>query len=123
LVEGLSTLLALEKHLPASKKYGKTTVNVGHISGGVAGNVVAESAYADIVIRIAGGSPSEISDIMTKALQPLKEITEKEGGVFELQWSKRAYPPVPIDTDIKGFDKITVNYGTDVPNIQGDHKR
>jgi acetylornithine deacetylase len=98
-------------------------VNVGRISGGLAANVVAESANADIAIRIAGGSPSEISDLITKALQPLKEKTEKEGGGFNLEWSKRAYPPVPIDTDIKGFDTITVNYGTDVPNILGDHKR
>ena len=116
-------MLALEKDLPGSKKYGKTTVNVGRISGGLAANVVAESSNADIAIRIAGGSPSEIIDIIKKALQPLKEQTEKEGGGFELEWSKRAYPPVPIDTDVEGFDKITVNYGTDVPNIEGDHKR
>jgi acetylornithine deacetylase len=116
-------LLALEKELPSSKKYGKTTVNVGRISGGLAANVVAESANADIAIRIAAGSPADIIKIMTKALQPLKEKTEKEGGGFELQWSKRAYATVPIDTDIKGFDKITVNYGTDIPNIEGDHKR
>lgn len=116
-------MLALEKDLPGSKKYGKTTVNVGRISGGLAANVVAESSSADISIRIAGGSPEEISKIITKALQPLKEETEKAGGGFELVWSKRAYGTVPIDTDIEGFGKITVNYGTDVPNMAGDHKR
>ena len=28
-----------------------------------------------------------------------------------------------IDADIEGFNTITVNYGTDVPNLKGDHKR
>ncbi|KAE9971519.1 hypothetical protein EG328_005526 [Venturia inaequalis] len=124
LVQALSIVLALEKDdLPGSKKFGKTTVNIGRVSGGLAANVVAESSKADIAIRIAGGSPEEINKIITKALQPLKEETEKVGGIFELQWSKRAYGTVDIDTDVEGFDTITVNYGTDVPNIEGDHKR
>ncbi|KAE9974124.1 hypothetical protein BLS_003274 [Venturia inaequalis] len=124
LVQALSIVLALEKDdLPGSEKFGKTTVNIGRVSGGLAANVVAESSKADIAIRIAGGSPEEINKIITKALQPLKEETEKVGGIFELQWSKRAYGTVDIDTDVEGFDTITVNYGTDVPNIEGDHKR
>lgn len=124
LIQALSIVLALEKdRLPGSKKYGKTTVNIGRVTGGLAANVVAESSKADIAIRIAGGTPEEIKKIITKALHPLKEETEKAGGIFELQWSKRAYGTVDIDTDIKGFDTITVNYGTDIPNIEGDHKR
>ncbi|TID27246.1 Zn-dependent exopeptidase [Venturia nashicola] len=124
LVQALSTVLALERDdLPGSKKFGKTTVNIGRVSGGLAANVVAESSKAEIAIRIAGGSPEEINMIITKALQPLKEETENAGGIFELQWSKRAYGTVDIDTDVKGFDTVTVNYGTDIPNIEGDHKR
>jgi acetylornithine deacetylase len=123
LIGALSTLLTLEKDLPGSEKYGKTTVNVGRVSGGLAANVVAESANADIAIRIAGGSPSVIEEIITDALAPIKKKTEDEGGGFFLEWSKRAYPPIPIDADIKGFKPITVNYGTDVPNLEGGHKR
>lgn len=124
LIHALSIVLALEKDdLPGSKKFGKTTVNIGSMSGGLAANVVAESSTAAIAIRIAGGSPEEINKIITKALQPLKEETEKAGGIFELQWSKRAYGIVNIDTDVKGFDTMTVNYGTDIPNMEGDHKR
>jgi len=123
LIEALSTVLALEKDLPGSEKYGKTTVNVGKIAGGLAANVVAESATTDIAIRIAGESPSIIEDILSKALSPLKERTEREGGEFTLEWSRRAYGPVSIDADIKGFKSITVNYGTDVPNLDGNHKR
>lgn len=124
LVQALGIVLALEKdHLPGSKKFGKTTVNIGRVSGGLAANVVAESSKADMTIRIAGGSPEEINKIITKALTPLKEETEKAGGKFELEWSKRAYGTVNIDTDVRGFDTMTVNYGTDIPNIEGDHKR
>ena len=28
-----------------------------------------------------------------------------------------------IDSDVAGFESITVNYGTDIPNLKGTHKR
>ena len=31
---------------------------------------------------------------------------------------------IPLIADnSQGFDKIVVNYGTDIPNLKGDHKR
>jgi len=123
LIEALHALLALEKDLPSSEKYGKATLNVGRISGGLAANVVAESAEAQIAIRIAAGEPSVVEKMIMDSLQPIAEKAEENGGEFAIEWSKRTYPPVNIDTDIKGFDTITVNYGTDVPNLEGEHKR
>jgi acetylornithine deacetylase len=123
LIEALGILLELEKSLPSSKKYGKTTMNIGKISGGLAANVVAESAEAAISFRIADGVPSTVADMIKKALSGTKKRCEKAGGEFEFEWSKQSYGPVNIDADIKGFDKITVNYGTDVPLLDGEHKR
>lgn len=31
--------------------------------------------------------------------------------------------PVYIDSNVEGFETITVNYGTDIPNLNGQHKR
>ena len=31
--------------------------------------------------------------------------------------------PIHIDSDVEGFETIVVNYGTDIPNLQGSHKR
>lgn len=28
-----------------------------------------------------------------------------------------------MDFDIEGFKSVTVNYGTDIPNLKGNHKR
>jgi acetylornithine deacetylase len=123
LVEALAALLQLEKSLPSSEKYGATTMNIGKITGGVAANVVAEEAEANISFRIAAGHPSTISDMVKDALAGIKEKCEDSGGAFSFEWSKQSYGPVSIDTDIDGFEKITVNYGTDLPNLQGEHKR
>ena len=28
-----------------------------------------------------------------------------------------------IDSDVEGFETMSVNYGTDIPNLKGKHKR
>jgi acetylornithine deacetylase len=125
LVEALSTLNKLEPSLPRSDSLGATTVNIGRIDGGVAANVVAEHAAADVSVRIAAGSPARIKSLIRDALKPLKECTEDAGGSLEITYSNRAYGPVHMDTNIPGFEKdaMSVNYGTDVPNLSGTHKR
>jgi acetylornithine deacetylase len=123
LVEILSTLRKLEAQLPRSETLGQSTLNIGQMQGGVAANVVAERATADVSIRIAAGAPSEIKVLIENALEPIKARLEKKGGALELKYSMRAYGPVILDTDIPGFDTIGVNYGTDVPNFHGDHKQ
>jgi acetylornithine deacetylase len=117
--------------LPYSEKYGNTTMNIGKVAGGVAANVIAEDAAADIAIRIADGTPSSVGKIVLDTIKKAGEeldVTIREG-----------YGPIYIDSDVKGeysrsqglsvaktysgFDKIVVSYGTDIPNLQGDHKR
>jgi acetylornithine deacetylase len=123
LVQALSKLKELEAHpgkdgFPNSEKYGNTTLNIGQMSGGVANNVVAESASAKIAVRIAASTPQHIHDIARQALEPIMAETEAMGGSLTFNISTYGYAPVNIDCDIEGFECLTVNYGTDVPNLQ-----
>lgn len=112
ILDGLGDLAEEEGGLPRSEKYGRSTVNVGYMQGGVAGNVVPEYAYADVTFRLAGGSVSEVRKIVTKAMSGVDP-----DELLELVFSQ-GYGPVPLDADVDGFDTITVNYGTDVPNLK-----
>lgn len=113
----IPALAALQKlQLPSSEKYGNSTLNIGQMQGGLAANVIAETASAKVGIRIAGEDPSVVKDLVLKAV---KEVNED----LEINFFGGAYGPVYIDSDVEGFDTITVNYGTDIPNLQGSHKR
>ncbi len=113
----ISALVALQRiDLPSSEKYGNSTLNIGKINGGVAANVIAETAVADIGIRLAAGDPSIVKQLI---LDTVKDIDSD----IEVTFHGRGYGPVDIDHDIEGFDTMTVNYGTDVPNLDGKHKR
>ena len=113
LVPALAKILALE--LPESDDIGNSTINIGTISGGVATNVVAEGASAKVAVRIGGGTLEDIMNTIRKAIAEVDERLEVE--------ISPGYEPVRCDTDVEGFDTITVNYGTDVPLLKGKHKR
>ncbi|PBP28241.1 c6 zinc finger domain containing protein [Diplocarpon rosae] len=113
LIPALNALLNVE--LPYSEKYGNTTLNIGRMQGGVAGNVIAEEASAVITLRIADGSP----EIIQKAI--LKTV-EKLGEELDISFVG-GYGPVYIDSDVPGFETIVVNYGTDIPHLKGNHKK
>ena len=106
-------------------------MNLGVISGGVAANVIAEEAHAQISIRIADGVPADVEKILLEAIS-------KAGEELDVEF-RAGYGPIHIDSDVPGrrdswlrfnltdgfagFEKIVVNYGTDIPNLKGDHKR
>ncbi|CAO1596530.1 hypothetical protein XANCAGTX0491_000370 [Xanthoria calcicola] len=113
----IPALLALDNlQLPSTDKYGNSTLNIGKMAGGQAGNVIPASAYADIQVRIAGGEPEELQGLIVDAV---RRIDERLKVRF---WSK-GYGPVNIDHDVEGFETMTVNYGTDIPWLDGQHKR
>lgn len=116
LVEVLSVLA--KATFPSSEKYGNTTLNIGKMSGGVAGNVIAETATANLAVRIAAGEPSDIKNVVTSSIKTLGYAAED----LKVEFSP-GYGPVDIDHDVPGFGEIVVNYGTDIPNLKGDHKR
>lgn len=113
MVPALYGLLTAE--YPYSEKYGNTTINIGKMEGGVAANVLAEEATASIAIRIADGPPEDIEKLV-------RGVLNATGEEFDTEFHY-GYGPVYIDSDVPGFEKIVVNYGTDIPNLKGDHKR
>jgi acetylornithine deacetylase len=123
MVEALGALLELREHLPWSEKYGNTTMNFGRIEGGVAANVVAETASANIATRLAAGTPDVVKGLIINALKDAKANAQQQGGDLDIDWASEGYAPVEIDCDLEGFETLTVNYGTDVPLLKGDHKR
>ncbi|KAL9614744.1 MAG: hypothetical protein Q9204_008816, partial [Flavoplaca sp. TL-2023a] len=92
------------------EEYGNRRLNIGKMVGGEASNVIASSAYADIQVRIAGGEPEVSHSLIVDAVK-------------EYIFGHKGYGPVCIDHDVEGFEMMTVNYGTDIPWLDGDHKR
>lgn len=99
---------ALEKirriPLPQDKLLGPCTLNIGTISGGRAPNVVADSAAAEVFVRLVG-DPAPIRDAVAAALNcrvELKEILCNQPIHFER---------------LDGFPTTVVSYATDVPAL------
>jgi acetylornithine deacetylase len=113
-VDKLGDIPAEEGGLPASDKYGRTTVNIGRMEGGVAANVVPSSARAKVAVRLAAGTHDEAREIVLKAVRDTTHGDDK----VEVTFSLEGYGPQDLDTDVPGFEVTTVNYGTDVPNLQ-----
>ncbi|PKY04037.1 putative carboxypeptidase [Aspergillus campestris IBT 28561] len=107
---------SLPDGLPPSPKYGPTTVNIGRVDAGVATNVVPAKAVADVAVRLAAGTPDEAREIIRRAVRDA--TAGDEDVVVDFASHDEAYPPQDLDTDVPGFDIITVNYGTDVPNLR-----
>jgi acetylornithine deacetylase len=92
LIPALNALLNVK--LPWSEKYGNTTLNIGRIEGGVAANVIAEDAKANVAIRIADGPPEMVQKIVLDAIQ-------KGGEELDVSFSN-GYGPVFINSDVEG---------------------
>lgn len=122
LVTALAALMELGQSLPKDDKFGLTTINLGKIQGGVAHNVVAESAEALIAVRIAQGTPASMRNETTNAINTaiakfLKE-SQQPADIIDIEFSGEGYSPIDIDADVPGFESIIVNYGTDIPNLK-----
>lgn len=121
LIKALAALMQLSQNLPESDKYGVTTINIGKMEGGLAANVVAQSASADLAVRIAAGTPAFMKTAITKtvhkAVASFLDDGMKPEDVIDITFPSAGYGPIDIDTDVPGFDTITVNYGTDIPNF------
>ena len=110
-LDKLGDIAEEEGGLPCSEKFGKSTVNVGYMQGGLAANVVPEHAEANIAFRLAGGPLDKVKQIILNAVH----AADPE-GLLDLELGQ-GYGPVTLDADVDGFEEITVNYGTDVPNL------
>lgn len=109
-----------EGGLPASDKYGRTTVNIGRVEAGVAANVVPAAASADVAVRLAAGTPEDAMEIVLKAVANATNDNPHVSVEFAQGPSGGVggYGPQDLDSDVPGFGVTTVNYGTDVPNLK-----
>ncbi|KAI1184651.1 Zn-dependent exopeptidase [Nemania serpens] len=118
LMRGLVKIL--DTDLGSSEVFGNTTVNVGTIEGGVALNVIPEVAVARIAGRVAIGPEADGGRIVTERVGDV--LRGVDADAFEVD-CVNGYGVVKCACDVPGFETVTVNYGTDVPNLKGNHAR
>ena len=84
---------------------GEGTINIGQIRGGVAPNVVADHAEADLMLRL---------------VEPVEVVRAKIAGALgehvSLAEGAKAYGPVEFEVP-EGHAGIAVAFGTDVPHM------
>ena len=100
MLELLPTLRQLD--LPTDKDLGATTVNIGTIRAGTAGNIIPELAEVELMFRLVGD------------VKPLKKLVEKwVGDKAEIEYG--SYIPAQKFETIAGFDIAPVAYTSDIP--------
>ena len=102
LVRLLATLDDVD--LPTDPVLGATTINIGHLSGGVADNVIAPWAEARLMARLV--TPAE--EVMARLRIWAGNRATLEGGV--------TVPPVHLGT-VPGFATSVAAYATDIPAL------
>jgi acetylornithine deacetylase len=105
-IDALLDVLEDIRHLalPADSLLGKTTLNIGTISGGRAPNVVADGARAEIMFRLVGDA------------SPVREaVHEAVDGRVELR--EVLYTPVFHFSRLDGLPTTVVSFTTDVPTL------
>jgi acetylornithine deacetylase len=99
----LDALQAIRKiRLPVDPLLGRSTVNIGVISGGRAPNVVPDAALAEITVRLVG-DPTPVREAMIRAVGHRAEVHEV-----------LCIPAIRFDR-LDGFETSVVAYTTDVP--------
>jgi acetylornithine deacetylase len=92
--------------LPHDDLLGKSTLNIGTISGGRAPNVVADEARADLMFRTVG-DPDPIRAALRTAVNGRVEINEElHTAALRLE-------------AVRGFETTVMAYTTDIPNFGG----
>jgi acetylornithine deacetylase len=122
LSEAIVALNTLEPYLPKGELLGDSTLNTGRIVGGLAGNIVAAFANATTSVRVAGGELDTFEELITIALQPIKERMDAAGGLFNYTITKN-YGAIILDTDFDFLPQKAMKYGTDIPSLPQVEKR
>jgi acetylornithine deacetylase len=98
----LDALFELRRaELPAAPDLGRTFYHVGLIQGGIAPNVLAPDAWAEVMFRTVGDA-----DDVLRAMQPLRSLVRLEEVL--------RVPPVRMHT-VPGFDTAVFAFTTDIP--------
>lgn len=102
LLAGISRVLA--SALPSEERFGLTTVNIGRIEGGVAGNVLAPSAEATAVVRVAAPLDAVVAELNARLGDEIAVEVLTASGPLEIH--------VP-----DGYRCAPVSFGSDVPHL------
>ena len=92
--------------LPQGAVLGKSTVNIGTLSGGRAPNVIADEAHADLMFRTVG-DPESIRAAM-------RNVVNGRGELQEMLHT----PAVHLEA-MDGYETMVAAYTTDIPNFAG----
>lgn len=103
----LDALEAIRRvRLPESPLLGRSTLNIGTLAGGVAPNVIADSASAEILVRLVGDAA------------PVRQVLEAAVGSRAELREVLCIPAIEFQR-VEGFATTVVSYTTDVPMFQG----
>jgi acetylornithine deacetylase len=102
LVQALHRILALE--LPHADGIGPSTLNIGLIEGGRAPNVIADSAVAQVMVRLVG--PSE---------ETRKAIVQAVAGLAEVEFILEI--PFIRMREVEGLETMVAAFTTDIPAL------
>jgi acetylornithine deacetylase len=107
-IEKLLDLLAEIRKLPLPQDplLGKSTLNIGTLSGGRAPNVIADEANADLMFRTVG-DPEPIRSA-------IRSVVNGRGELQEMLHT----PALHLEA-LDGFETTVVAYTTDIPNFEG----
>ena len=92
--------------LPYDPLLGRSTLNIGTVSGGRAPNVIPDEAHADLMVRTVG-DPQPIRTALRAAVDGRVEMEEV------------LYTPALQLEKVPGFETTVVAYTTDIPNFRG----
>jgi acetylornithine deacetylase len=102
LVLALERLLAVE--LPTVEGIGPSTLNIGLITGGHAPNVIADSAVAQVLVRLVG--PSQ---------QTRQAIEQAVAGLAEVEFTLEI--PFIRMRQVEGIETMVAAFTTDIPAL------
>jgi acetylornithine deacetylase len=92
--------------MPENPLLGKSTLNIGVISGGRAPNVIPDSASAEIAIRLVG-DPAPLREAMLRAVDGTVSAREV------------LFTPAVEMESLSGFQTSIVAFTTDIPALEG----
>jgi acetylornithine deacetylase len=100
MLELLPTLRRVQ--LPVDKDLGTTTVNIGVIKAGTAGNIIPDHAEVELMFRLVGD------------VAPIKKLVEEwVGSLAEIEYG--SFIPAQKFETIQGFEIAPVSYTSDIP--------
>lgn len=89
----------LDTDLGSSEDYGNTTVNIGRFEGGVAANVIPESAKAGLMVRVAIGPEKKGAVVVRQRI--LDVLNEVDEDAFDLDCAT-GYGFVACECEVEG---------------------